>query len=153
MLNFYHIVNPQTNFEIWASEMHRNSLRIAPVSAIPPISSTQIHQTNLSDTWSSTNTGAHSKWSQPVSRLPQQEILPDRSLDIAASASKNLVNDMLTLLKTCRLYVEKHDSKTIKIDRTASKSMISYYKMIGTVLNNESSMQPNEKTSGPSLTA
>ena len=111
MLNFYPIVNLQTNLEIWASEMRRNSLRIAPVSAIPPISSTQIHQTNLSDTWSSTNTGAHSKWCQPVSKLPQPETLPDRSYDTEVSVSKSSVSDMLTLLKTCRLYVEKHGCK------------------------------------------
>ena len=97
MFDYSATVNPQRNSQILASQMHRNSLRIAPVSAIPPINSTQIHQKNLSDTWSNTNTGVHSKWSPPVSKLPPQEILHDRSSDIVASAFKNSVSDMLTL--------------------------------------------------------
>ena len=77
MFNYYPIHSQQRDLQIWASAMRRNSLRIAPVSAIPPISSTQIHQTNLSDTWSSTNTGAHSKWCLPAWKSPQQETLQD----------------------------------------------------------------------------
>ena len=112
--------NPQKNLKTLASQMHRNSLRIAPVSATHQTNSTQTHQKNSSDTWSNTNTGAHSKWSQPVSKSPQPEILHDRSSDIVASAFKNSVSDMLTLLKTCRLYCEKHESKIQKIGKTQS---------------------------------
>ena len=65
MLNFYPIPSQQVNLETWASRMHRNSLRIVPVSAIPATNLTPKHQRNSSDTWSNTNTGAHSKWSQP----------------------------------------------------------------------------------------
>ena len=153
MFDYYPIVNPHRNLQIWASQMHRNSLRIVPVSVIPPINLTQRRQTNSSDTWSNTNTGAHSKWSQPVSKSQPPETLPDRSLDTEVSVSKSSVSDMLTLLKTCRLYVEKHGYKIQRTDKTVSTSMINCYKMNGTELNNESSMRLNENTSGLLLTA
>ena len=149
MFGYYPIHNQQRDLEIWVSRMHRNSLRIAPVSAILPINSTQIQAKSSSDTWSNTNTGAHLKWSPPVSKSPQPETLPDKSCDTEASASKSSVSDMLTLLKTCRLYAEKHGCKTQRTDKTVLPWMINCYKINGTELNNESSMQPNESTSGP----
>jgi hypothetical protein len=116
----YPTANPQWNTEIWASQMHRNSLRIAPVSAILPTNSTLKHQKNSSDTWSGTNTGRHWKWSQPVAKSPPQEISQDKYLDTEVSHSKSSASDMLTLLETSVSFVEKHDCKTQKIDKTAS---------------------------------
>ena len=107
MLNLSHTHSQPMSSPIWGSRMLRNSSRIAPVSATLAINSTQTHQKNLSDTWSNTNTGHHSKWSQPVSKLPQPEILPDRSLDTEVFHSKSSVSDMLTLLKISRLFIEK----------------------------------------------
>ena len=153
MLNWYPTVNPLWNLEIWASQMRRNSLRIAPVSAILPINSTQTHPKNSSDTWSSTNTGAHSKWSQPALKSPQPETLPDRSLDTEVSASKSSVNAMLTQLEISSSLQEKQDCKTPRTDRTQSKWKINCYKMNGLELNNESSMPHSENTSGLSRMA
>jgi hypothetical protein len=58
------------------------------------------------------------EWSQPVSKLPPPETLQDKSSDIEVSAAKSSANDMLTLLKNCRSYLEKHDCKTRTIDKT-----------------------------------
>jgi len=153
MFDYSAIVNPPRNLQTLASQMHRNSLRIAPVSAIPPINSTQTHQKNLSDTWSNTNTGHHSKWSLPVSKSLQLEILLDKSCVTEVSVSNNFLNAMLIQRKISILLQEKLDFKTPRTDRTVSKLMINCYKMNGTVLNNESSMLPNENMNGLLLTA
>jgi thymidylate synthase ThyX len=113
--------------------MRKNSLRIAPVSAILPINSIQKHLKNSSDTWSNISTGAHWKWSLPALKLKPQETLLDKSCDTEVLVSKNSVSDMLTLLKTSRLWLEKHDSKTKKIDRTVSKQMTNAYSEIGNI--------------------
>jgi hypothetical protein len=139
MLNFYHIHNPQVNLKTWVLQMHRNSLRIAPVCPIHQINLTPKHQNDSSDTWSNTNTGHHWKWSQPVAKSLPLETSQDRYLDTEVSVSKSSVNDMLILLKTSRLWLEKHDSKTKKIDRTVSKQMINAYNRVGNINNNKSS--------------
>jgi flavin-dependent thymidylate synthase len=72
------IHSQQNNLPIWVSQMRRNSLRIAPVSAIPATSSIQRHQRSLYDILLNTHTGVPWKWSQPVSKLPQPETLPDK---------------------------------------------------------------------------
>ncbi len=121
MLNFYHIVNQLQNLPAWVSMMRRNSLRIAPVSAILPINLTPRHLSDLSNTWSSTNTGAHSKWCQPVAKSSPPAILPDRFYVTEVSAFKSSPSDMLTLRlnSTRRLCYVRHDSKTPRIDRIA----------------------------------
>ena len=121
MLNFYHTVNPPQNSQAWASMMRRNSLRIAPVCPIPQTNSIQKQPKNSFDTLSSTSTGAHSKWSQPVLKSPQQETLPDRFYVTEVSAFKSSPSDMLILQLNSmrRLCYVRQDSRTQRIDRTA----------------------------------
>ena len=122
MLNFYHIANPPTNLDHKVLKTLRNSLPIAPVCPIPPINTTWKQPTSSSNTLSSTSTGVHSKWSQPVWKLQQPETLPVKSCDTEVLASKNSASDMLTLLKTSILYLEKHGYKTPRTDKTQSPS-------------------------------
>ena len=150
--------SPQVDLKIWASRMLRNSSRNAPVSATLAINSTQTHQKNLSDTWSNTNTGHHSKWSQPVSKLPQPETLPDRSLDTEVFHSKSSVSDMLTLLKISRLFIEKHGFKIQRTDKTQSNLISSMQTKENSTtygLRNSKKLyeNPDTYTSGLSLTA
>ena len=136
MLNLYPSVSPLKNLELTVLRMHRNSLPIAPVCPIQPTNTTWKQPTSSYDTLSSTSTGAHSKWSQPVSKLPQPETSPDKSSDIDLLAFKNFLNDTQILLETLRSLPEKPDCKTQKIVRTASPRMIQSYKHGGTLNKN-----------------
>jgi thymidylate synthase (FAD) len=125
MLNFYHIPNQQVNIEIWASQMRRNSLRIAPVSAILPINSTQTHQKNLSDTWSNTNTGAHSKWSSAcieitTTRDIARQILRHRSFSFQEFSQRyaDPTKDLSFVLREARLQDPKNRQNSIASDDT-----------------------------------
>ena len=135
--------------------MLKTSSLFARVSPIQAINSTRKHQRNSSDTSSNTSTGHHSKWSQHAWKSPQQETLQDKSLDIEASASKSSVNDMLTLLMTCRLWLEKHDCKTQRIDKTPSnwnrQLAMQCYKTNGEISNSSSSNLQETHTSGLSI--
>ena len=66
MLPLYHIHSQPKHLEHTASMMHKSLLPIVPACPILPTSSQPIPANDLSDTWSSTNTGAHSKWSPPA---------------------------------------------------------------------------------------
>ena len=153
MFDYSAIVNPHRNLQILVSEMRRNSLRIAPVSAIPQTSLTLKHQTSSYDTWSDTNTGRHWKWSQPAVKSPPPEILPDRSSDTDHFHSRNSVNAMLTQLKIWRSLNEKPDFKTPRTDRTVSQRMIRAYREIGNINSNRSSTMQEAPTTGLSLEA
>jgi len=158
MFAWYPTVNPLVNLDTWASKMRRNLSRIAPVSAIPPISSTPRHPRNSYDTWCDTNTGHHLKWYQPVSKSPPHETSQDRYSDTDHSHSKNSVSDMLTLLETSRSFVEKHDCKIQKIDRTqlGSTSIMtstSTSRRVGKTYNEISSLSLEKPTNGLSVKA
>ena len=157
MLNFYPIHNQQRNLQMWASQMRRNSLRIAPVSAIPPINLTLKHQKNLSDTSSNTNTGHHSKWYQPVLKSPQHEISLDKFSDIDLLAFKNFLNDTQILLKIYHSLLEKPESKILKIDKTLlnwrQRLAMQCYKTNGEIDSASSSLLPNQPIVGLSVKA
>ena len=122
MLNFYPIHNQQANLETWASRMHKNSLRIAPVSAIPAISSIQKHPRNSSNTSSNISTGAHLKWSQPVLKSQQPETLPDKSLDTEVLVSEfsqryaDPTKDLAFVTREARLQDTKNRQNSIQTD-------------------------------------
>jgi hypothetical protein len=106
------------NLLAWELKMHKTSLHTVPVLAIPPINSTQKLQKDLFNTSSSTNTGAHWKWSQLALKLPPQEISQDKSLGTEVSVSKSLANVMLTQRRISALYCEPLDYKTLETDKT-----------------------------------
>jgi thymidylate synthase (FAD) len=131
MLNFYHIHSQQTSLPTWVSQMRRNSLRIAPVSAIPPISSTQTHQKNSSDTSSNTNTGHHSKWSQPVLKLTTtrdiaRQILRHRSFSFQEFSQRyaDPTKDLSFVLREARLQDPKNRQNSVPLDGTLGHAIL-----------------------------
>jgi hypothetical protein len=119
MLNYLVTANQLKNSQTWGLKMHKNSLHIVPVLAIPQISLTPKLQKNSSDTLLNTSTGHHWKWSQPASKLQPLEISLDKSYATEASAFKNSANVTLIQRRISALYGEQPDSKTPETDKTA----------------------------------
>jgi hypothetical protein len=118
MLNYSVTASQLKNSQTWALAMHKNSLHIVPVLAIPQISLTPKLQKNSSDTLLNTSTGHHWKWSQHASKLQPLEISLGKSYATEASASKSLANVMLTQRRISALYGELLDYKTLETDKT-----------------------------------
>jgi hypothetical protein len=119
MFAYSAIANLPQNLQVKALQMHKNSLRTAPVSAIPPTNSTQTLAKNLSGILFDTSTGAPLKWSVLAWKLRQQEILRGKSSGTEVSHSKSFRNVMLTQQRILNSYSEKPDCKTPTTDRTA----------------------------------
>ena len=153
MFVWYPIHNQHKSLQIWASQMRRNSLRIAPVSPTQAISSIQRHQKSLYDILLNTHTGHPLKWFRPALKSQPPEISQDRSYAIDHSPSKSSVSDMLTLLKTSRSYCEKHDFKTQRTDKTVSKRAIKSYRENGNLDKTMLSAKPEWPTNGLSIMA
>jgi hypothetical protein len=110
MFAWYPIQDPQSNLQIWASRMHKNSSRIAPVSAIHRTSSIQRHQRSLSDILSNTHTGVPSRWCLLAWRSPPPETSPDRYSDTDHSHSKSSASAMQTLFEPRFRYSRSTDA-------------------------------------------
>ncbi len=119
MSDSYLTANQLKISKVWESQMPKNSLHTAPESPIQATNSTQTQVKNLSSISFDTNTGVLSKWYQLAWKLRRHEILQGKSYDTEVLVSKSLANVTLTQQRISTLYLETHDFRTPKIDKTA----------------------------------
>jgi hypothetical protein len=122
MFAYSAIANLPQNLQAKALQMHKNSLRTAPVSAIPPTNSTQTLAKNLSGILFDTSTGVPLKWSVLAWKLRQQEILRGKSSGTEVSAFQEFsqryadpTKDLEFVLREARLQDPKNRQNSIEV--------------------------------------